>query len=102
MLLALALLPAVTEAVFLRDRVSWQQPRTAEEVPVAQAAAWGKTVLWLDARPEEDFIAAHVPGALSLTTEKWDEQLLVTRAQGCGLLQPAKLRRQPVSCAATA
>jgi rhodanese-related sulfurtransferase len=75
LLAALALLPAIGEAWYLRDRVSWQRPPTGEEVTVAEARRWGEAVMWIDARPENEFIAAHIPGALSLNTEGWDNLL---------------------------
>lgn len=34
--------------------------------------AWGKDVLWVDARPEEEYRVEHVPGAILLNLESWD------------------------------
>ena len=31
--------------------------------------------MWIDARPQEQFNSAHVPGAVLLNEERWDELL---------------------------
>lgn len=72
---ALAFVPAIGEAVYLRERVSWKAPATSDEVSVASAKRWGDNVMWLDARPAEDFEAEHVPGAMLLNQEGFDELL---------------------------
>jgi rhodanese-related sulfurtransferase len=69
---ALALLPAIGQAWYMRDRVSWQKPPAGDEVTVTEARRWGDAVIWIDARPEDEFRAAHIPGALLLNTEGWD------------------------------
>ncbi len=74
-LTALALVPAIGEAVYLRERVSWKSPATSDEVSVASAKGWGDNVLWLDARPADDFEAEHVPGAMLLNQEEFNELL---------------------------
>jgi rhodanese-related sulfurtransferase len=76
LLIALACVPAVGEAIYFRDKVSWQSPVPASEmVKVAQARAWGDTVIWVDARPDNEFERDHVPGALSLNEDRWNELL---------------------------
>ena len=42
-------------------------------VSVAQAQAWGEKVLWVDARPDDQFVAGHVPGAMQLNEDRWEE-----------------------------
>lgn len=75
-LLALAFLPAVGQAIYLRDRTSWNAPVAAEdEITVERAARWGDAALWVDARPDEQFEMAHVPGAVLLNEDRWDELL---------------------------
>ncbi len=75
-LLGLALIPAIGQAVYYRDRISWQSPvAAADEVTVSRAQSWGRTAMWVDARPDEQFTAAHVPGAVLLNEERWDELL---------------------------
>lgn len=70
------MIPAVGQAVYFRDRVSWQSPvRASEMVTVEQARAWGDNVIWIDARPEEDFARGHVPNAISLNEDRYSELL---------------------------
>lgn len=76
LLLALALLPAIGQALYLRDRVSWQSPVPASEmISVAEAKAWGTRAVWIDARPDEQFAAGHFPNALPLNEDRWNELL---------------------------
>ena len=76
MLLGLAFLPAIGQAIYYRGAVSWQQP-PADSAPVslAQAKGWGGAVLWIDARPEEQFASGHVPKALLLNEDNWNSLL---------------------------
>ena len=75
-LVALAFLPGIGQAVYFRDKVSWQLPVPASEmVTVVQARAWGENAIWIDARPDEEFARDHVPGALSLNEDRWNELL---------------------------
>src|SRR5438093_8036697 len=75
-LAALALLPGVGEAIYFRHKISWQSAIPPSElVTVAQAHAWGENVIWVDARPDEEFAHDHVPGALSLNEDRWNELL---------------------------
>jgi rhodanese-related sulfurtransferase len=75
-LIALALLPALVEAFYLRDKMPWQS-RVAESdfVDVTTARGWGDNVLWVDARPAEEFDRDHVPGSVSLNEDRWSEGL---------------------------
>jgi rhodanese-related sulfurtransferase len=76
LLLALALLPAAGHALYYREKVSWQSPIAASEmVTVAQARGWGDNAIWVDARPAEEFEQRHVPGALSLNEDHWNDLL---------------------------
>jgi rhodanese-related sulfurtransferase len=76
LLVTLAFVPAIAQAVYHRDRVSWQAPAVAKyEVTLAQTADWGDTVMWIDARPDEQFDRQHVPGALLLNEDRWNELL---------------------------
>jgi rhodanese-related sulfurtransferase len=70
-ILTLALLPALAAGVWHPRRPAWQ----SDEVTVAAAIAWDKDVLWVDARPDEDFARAHIPGAVPLNEDHWDDQL---------------------------
>jgi len=76
LLVVLAVLPAIGEGFYFRDRVSWQSPIPASElVTVDQAKAWGDGVIWVDARPDDEFASDHVPGAFSLNEDHWGELL---------------------------
>ena len=76
LLIALALLPAIGETIYFRDKVSWQSPVPASEmVKVAQARAWSDGAIWVDARPDNEFEHEHVPGALLLNEDRWNELL---------------------------
>jgi len=76
MLAVLALLPAAGEAIYFRDKISWRSPIPPSElVNVDQARAWGQNAIWIDARPDEEFAHDHVPGALLLNEDRWNELL---------------------------
>ena len=76
MLVALAFAPAIGQAIYFRDKVSWQSPiPPSESVTVAQAQAWGANAIWADARPDEEFARDHVPGAIALNEDRWNELL---------------------------
>ncbi|HWY41370.1 MAG TPA: rhodanese-like domain-containing protein [Chthoniobacterales bacterium] len=75
-IIALACLPAIGEGFYFRDKVSWQSPIPESElVTVDQARAWGSGAIWVDARPDDEFAADHVPGAFSLNEDRWNELL---------------------------
>jgi rhodanese-related sulfurtransferase len=75
-LFALAFLPGIGQAIYFRDKVSWQSPVPASEmVTVAQARAWGGNAIWVDARPDLEFEREHVPGAVLLNEDRWYELL---------------------------
>jgi rhodanese-related sulfurtransferase len=76
LLLGLAFLPAIGQALYFRDRISWQSPVPARElVTVTQAKEWGRRALWIDARPDEEFARDHFPDALPLNEDRWNELL---------------------------
>jgi rhodanese-related sulfurtransferase len=75
-LAAIALAPCVGEAIYFRDKISWRSAiPPSESVTVDQARAWGDAAIWIDARPDEEFASEHVPGALSLNEDRWNESL---------------------------
>lgn len=76
LLIAFAFLPAIAEGIYFRDKISWQSPIPPSElVTVDQARAWGDGVVWVDARPDEEFARDHVPGAFSVNEDHWNELL---------------------------
>jgi rhodanese-related sulfurtransferase len=77
----LAFLPAIGQAVYFRDRISWESPvPESQSVTATEARAWGDNAIWVDARPDEDFARDHVPGAIPLNEERWNELLPQTLA----------------------
>ena len=75
-LIALACLPAIGEAVYFHSKVSWESPIPASElVTVEQARGLGEGAIWVDARPDDEFARDHVPGAFSLNEDRWNELL---------------------------
>ena len=76
LLIALALVPAIGEAIYFRNKISWQSPIPASElVTVEQARSWGANVIWVDARPDNEFERDHIPGAILLNEDRWIELL---------------------------
>jgi rhodanese-related sulfurtransferase len=76
LLIALASVPAVGEAIYFRDKVSWQSPdRSSEMVTLDKALSWGANAIWVDARPDNEFEQDHVPGAIPLNEDRWNELL---------------------------
>ena len=76
LLIALALVPAIGEAIYFRNKVSWQSPVPASElVTVDQARSWGDNVIWVDARPDNEFEGDHIPGAILLNEDRWTDLL---------------------------
>ena len=73
---AVALLPAAGEAIYFRNNISWRSAiAPSEMVTVDHARAWGDSAMWVDARPDDEFARDHVPGALSLNEDRWNDSL---------------------------
>src|ERR1700722_20404978 len=73
-ILLVALIPAGLTAAFHPRRPPWAQETLAPgEEMLSTVFAWRGNVPWVDARSMEDYDAEHVPGALSLNLENWDE-----------------------------
>ena len=76
LLLGLSFLPAIVQALYMSDRVSWDAPAVREgEVELAEVQSWGDTVLWVDARPDAQFEQAHIPNAQLLNEDRWNDLL---------------------------
>jgi rhodanese-related sulfurtransferase len=76
LLIALAFLPAIGQAIYFRDKVSWQSPvPSSESITIAQARDLGPKALWVDARPDAEFEQGHVPEAILLNEDRWNELL---------------------------
>ncbi|MDQ2659698.1 MAG: rhodanese-like domain-containing protein [Verrucomicrobiota bacterium] len=75
-LVALAFLPAIGQAVYYGKSVSWHAPAVAkDEATLEVVRSWGDTVLWLDARPDAQFLQEHIPGGVPLNEDRWNELL---------------------------
>ena len=75
-LAALAFIPGIGEAIYFRDKVSWQSPIPASEmVTLTQAYAWNENTIWVDARPDAEFEREHIPGAVLLNEDRWNDLL---------------------------
>ena len=76
LLLGLAVLPAIGQAVYYGERAPWQAPAVGkDEVELPQAQAWGETVMWVDARPAAQYESEHIPNAALLNEDRWQELL---------------------------
>ena len=75
-LVTLAFLPALGEAIYFRNKVSWRSRLSASEVvSIEQARNLGENVMWVDARPAEEFGNDYIPGAILLNEDSWNELL---------------------------
>jgi rhodanese-related sulfurtransferase len=73
-ILLVALIPASLTAAFHPRRPPWSHETLAPgEEMLSTVLAWRENVLWVDARPIEEYELEHVPGALPLNLENWDQ-----------------------------
>jgi rhodanese-related sulfurtransferase len=73
LLVGFAFLPAIGQALYFRGNPALSsRPPDPFEVSLAQEKSWGTAVLWVDARPTEEYEKAHIPGALSLNEDNWN------------------------------
>jgi rhodanese-related sulfurtransferase len=73
LLLVLALVPALLTAWLHPKRPAWSWTRpSVTEIALADAVRL-TPVIWVDARPDEEYAAQHMPGALSLNEDRWNE-----------------------------
>jgi rhodanese-related sulfurtransferase len=69
-----ALVPAGLTAAFHPRRPSWSEETLASgEETLQTALGWGEKVFWVDARSLDEYDADHVPGAILLNLENWDQ-----------------------------
>jgi rhodanese-related sulfurtransferase len=71
LLLGLAVFPALAAAFLHPKKPSWQ----SEEVLLTTVQSWGDRVLWVDARPSHEFAQGHIPDAVPVNEDAWDESL---------------------------
>ena len=68
-LLGLALLPAIVAGVL---QLQSHKPDPVPMVEAAKVRTWGDEVLWVDARPRQDFEKGHIEGAVLLNEDEWN------------------------------
>jgi rhodanese-related sulfurtransferase len=69
-----ALVPAGLSAAFHPRRPSWSEETLASgEETVSTVLGWGQNVFWVDARSSGEYEADHVPGAILLNLDDWDQ-----------------------------
>ena len=68
-LLGLALLPAIVAGVL---QLQSHKPDPVPMVEAAKVRTWGDRVLWVDARPRQDFEKGHIEGAVLLNEDEWN------------------------------
>ena len=75
-LLIIALIASVGSAFYYPRIKTWRVLSEVENsVPLSDVQHWGKQVLWIDARLETEYAAGHIPGALLLNLDQWNELL---------------------------
>jgi rhodanese-related sulfurtransferase len=67
-------LAGVTAAVHPKRPPFLAPPQDPNEVTLAQTKPWAGNILWVDARSESEFAAEHIPDAVCLNFENWNEQ----------------------------
>jgi rhodanese-related sulfurtransferase len=73
-ILLVALIPASLTAAFHPRRPPWSQETLAPgEEMLSTVLTWREDVLWVDARSTEEYEVEHIPGALLLNLDNWDE-----------------------------
>jgi len=73
-LVLLALVPAVVWGLLTPKPVIWDPEVLKEgEVRLAEVLQSGEEILWIDARSESDYNKEHIPGAILLNEDRWDE-----------------------------
>ena len=76
LILLAALIPAGLTATLHPRRPPWSQETLAPgEERLPTVLTWGEKVLWVDARSVDEYQAEHVPGAILLNLESWDDLL---------------------------
>jgi rhodanese-related sulfurtransferase len=69
-----ALIPAGLTAAFHPRRPAWSEDTLLPgEEKLQTVLAWGSDVLWIDARSSKEYEAEHVPGAILLNLEDWEQ-----------------------------
>ena len=70
------LLAAAALALDPRARALLSDAPAGDEIALAAARAYADPILWLDARPAADFARDHIPEALPLSLDEWDNRIV--------------------------
>lgn len=71
-LCAVAFVPALAAGLWHPRQPVWSPAALKEgEVLLSTARSWGRDVLWVDARPPEEYLLDRIPGALPLNLDQW-------------------------------
>jgi len=70
------------------------------ELSLSAALAWGEQPLWIDARSSEEFESGHVPKAVLLNEDHWDD-LLGDVIQACQPPRPVIVYCSNLGCQAS-
>ena len=82
LLLVLAVVPAIGEGIVFRQKISWRSRIPASEiVDLDLVRSWGSSVMWVDARPDNEYQEGHIPNAILLNEDRWNELLPTLLAQ---------------------
>lgn len=74
LILAVAGILAAVSWVWHPPSTEMRQDTLAEgEVTLTTAREWSEKVLWLDARSQADYQTNHIPGALLLNEDRWND-----------------------------
>lgn len=73
-LMAAATIPASVCAWVCWKQGKWERFRD-HSVPLSEISQWKQQVLWVDARSADDFAGSHIPDAVRLTEDDWNELL---------------------------
>lgn len=79
-LLGLVLAAAAGTHLFHPRAPAWhevEEPFRDDEVTLGNLVrAWGNDVLWIDARPRPRYEKAHIPGAINISEQELEEQMI--------------------------
>ena len=72
--------------ILLAAMLAWissglSRPLLIDQVSLQTAQSWGDSALWLDARTKSDYQTEHIPGALSLHMDHWQENIIAVQRQ---------------------
>jgi len=74
--LLLAAMPALLTGWLHPKRPAWSWKRPGvSEVELAEVTRWPPPVVWIDARTSEAYQKQHVPGAIPLNEDAWEQSL---------------------------